>query len=107
MSKAERARQSEDAIFAALAHPTRRQILLVLRFRGGAMTSSQIAGRFACRWPTVTRHLRMLEQAGLVEVRKKGRGRIYKLRRARLLGEIDNWARWFKAAAIVRTRSRR
>jgi len=95
---------SEDAIFAALAHPTRRQILLVLQFRGGAMNSLQIAERFACRWPTVTRHLRVLEQAGLLKVRKRGRGRIYRLRSVFLVQELRRWARWFRPP---RTRERR
>jgi DNA-binding transcriptional ArsR family regulator len=84
-------------MFAALAHPTRRQVLLVLRFRGGAMTSSQIAQRFSCRWPTVTRHLRGLEQAGLVEVKKRGRDRIYRLRAGQLIRQLDNWSRWFRS----------
>ncbi len=87
----------EDAVFAALAHPTRRQILLVLHFRGGSMNSLQIAERFACRWPTVTRHLGVLERAGLLEVRKRGRGRIYRLRGGFLLGELSRWTRWFRS----------
>lgn len=87
----------EDALFAALAHPTRRQILLGLRFRGGAMTSSQIAERFSCRWPTVTRHLKVLEKSGLVAVRKRGRDRIYMLRRTQLLRQLDEWSRWFRS----------
>jgi len=95
---------SEDAVFAALAHPTRRQILLVLQFRGGAMNSLQIAERFACRWPTVSRHLRVLEQAGLLAVRKRGRGRIYRLRSVFLLQELRRWERWFRPR---QTRDRR
>ena len=55
-----------EAVFAALAHPSRRQILLVLRFRGGEMLAGEIAERFACAWPTTTRHLRILESAGAV-----------------------------------------
>jgi len=107
MSRAERPGEgldmSEDAVFAALAHPTRRQILLVLHFRG-SMNSLQIAERFACRWPTVTRHLGVLERAGLLEVRKRGRGRIYRLRGGFLLGELSRWTRWFRSR---RTRDRR
>jgi DNA-binding transcriptional ArsR family regulator len=96
MARAAKPEAFEDAVFAALAHPTRRQILLVLQFRGGAMNSLQIAERFACRWPTVTRHLRVLEQAGLLEVKRRGRGRIYKLRRVFLIQELDRWERWFR-----------
>ena len=55
-----------DAVFKALDHPTRRQILMVLHFRGDAMTAGEIAARFSCRWPTVSRHIQVLERAGLV-----------------------------------------
>jgi DNA-binding transcriptional ArsR family regulator len=88
--------QDVEAVFAALAHPSRRQILLVLRFRGGEMTAGDIAGRFACSWPTTTRHLRVLEDAGLVRVEKRGRERVYRLDRARLAGVTGAWLRWFR-----------
>jgi DNA-binding transcriptional ArsR family regulator len=83
-------------VFAALAHASRRQILLVLRFRGGEMTAGDIAGRFACSWPTTTRHLRVLEDAGLVRVEKRGRERVYRLDRERLAGVTGAWLRWFQ-----------
>jgi DNA-binding transcriptional ArsR family regulator len=73
-----------EAVFGALAHATRRHILLVLQARGGAMTSGELASRFACSWPTTTRHLRVLEEAGLVSVAVEGRERRYRLERARL-----------------------
>lgn len=68
-----------DRVFAALAHQSRRTILLVLHLRGGEMTSGAIAARFDHSWPTITRHLRVLEQAGLVHVTLHGRERIYRL----------------------------
>ncbi len=68
-----------DAVFAALAHESRRQILLVLHFRGGRATAGEIAQRFACTWPTTTRHLKVLIDAGLVRVEKRGRERWYEL----------------------------
>ena len=85
-----------EAVFAALAHASRRQILLVLRFRGGEMTAGDIADRFACAWPTTTRHLRVLEGAGLVRVEKRGRQRVYRLDRERLAGVTGAWLRWFR-----------
>lgn len=66
-----------DAVFAALAHPMRRQVLTVLRVRGGTMTSGQLAERFDCTWPTTSRHLRLLADAGLVTITKSGRHRRY------------------------------
>jgi DNA-binding transcriptional ArsR family regulator len=85
-----------EAVFAALAHASRRQILLVLRFRGGEMTAGDIADRFACAWPTTTRHLRVLEGAGLVRVEKRGRQRVYRLDRRRLADVTGAWLRWFR-----------
>ena len=85
-----------ESVFDALAHAQRRQILLVLRFRGGEMTAGEIAERFACSWPTTTRHLHILERARLVRVKKRGRGRIYQLDRRMLRGTIGKWMRWFE-----------
>jgi DNA-binding transcriptional ArsR family regulator len=59
------------------------------------MTGGDIADRFACSWPTTTRHLRVLEQAGLVSVEKRGRERIYKLELGRLVGVTGGWLDWF------------
>ncbi|HYC99761.1 MAG TPA: winged helix-turn-helix domain-containing protein [Phycisphaerales bacterium] len=68
-----------DRAVDALAHPTRRAILLVLYARGGAMPAGLIADRFRHAWPTITRHLRILERAGLVTVQEDGRQRLYGL----------------------------
>jgi len=77
-----------EAVFAALAHPTRRQILTVLRARGGTMTSGELASRFECSWPTTTRHLGVLSDAGLVTINKHGRERHYQLN----VNELDDVA---------------
>jgi DNA-binding transcriptional ArsR family regulator len=82
-SPAKRKHADLEAVFGALAHASRRHILLVLHHRGGSMTAGEIADRFACSWPTTTRHLRTLETAGLVRVERKGRERIYRVDRAR------------------------
>ena len=52
-----------EAVTTAIAHPSRRQILLTIWFRGGVVKSSDIAKRFQHAWPTITRHLRVLESA--------------------------------------------
>lgn len=80
-----------DAVFSALAHESRRQILLVLQFRGGEMTAGEIASRFECSWPTTTRHLKVLRDAGLVAVQARGRERVYRLDRARLAEVAGTW----------------
>ena len=84
-----------EAVFNALAHPQRRQILLVLRFRGGEMTAGEIAERFACSWPTTSRHLRVLERAKLVRVVKRGRERVYKIDKSKLRATVGKWLHWF------------
>ena len=84
-----------DEVFHALAHATRRHVLLVLNFRGGELTAGEVARRFSCSWPTTTRHLRVLLESGLVRVEQRGRERIYSLDRSRLevvggwLGRLD------------------
>lgn len=85
-----------EVVFAALAHDTRRHILAVLNARGGSMTAGDIAGRFSCAWPTVTRHLGVLLDAGLVRVEARGRERVYHLERDRLVSVTDGWMRAFR-----------
>jgi len=86
-----------NEVFAALAHPTRRHILLVVRFRGGSMTAGDIARRFSCSWPTTSRHLRVLEKAGLVTHEKEGRTRVYRINNEKL-DRAREWLRWFEAS---------
>jgi len=87
-----------ERVFAALAHASRRHILLVIRFRGGEMTAGSIASRFQCSWPTTTRHLRVLRDAGLLSVEKRGRERVYRLESDRLHAVAGRWLGWFDSA---------
>ena len=59
------------------------------------MSAGEIADRFACSWPTTTRHLRTLEAAGLVCVEKRGRERIYRVDQARLMSVAGGWLQAF------------
>jgi DNA-binding transcriptional ArsR family regulator len=93
-----------ETVFRGLNHATRRHILLVLHFRGGEMTAGEIASRFACTWPTTTRHLGILKEAGLVEVIKHGRERIYRVSHDRLR-LLSDWLGWFARPALVPPRS--
>jgi DNA-binding transcriptional ArsR family regulator len=83
-----------EAVFGALAHPARRRILLALHFAGGAMTAGEIARVFAHAWQTTTRHLQVLEAAGLLTHERRGRQRIYRLERKRL-ELVKDWLAWF------------
>ena len=83
-----------EAVCAALAHPARRQILLTVHFRGGAMAAGEIAGRFAHAWPTTTRHLKVLEAAGLLTSERSGRAVVYRVDLDRL-AVLHAWLAWF------------
>jgi DNA-binding transcriptional ArsR family regulator len=93
-SSANRRLAEYDAVFTALDSPVRRQILMILHFRGGRMTAGEIADRFSCAWPTTSRHLRKLEGSGLVTVTRSGREWIYRLNRKRL-AIVGEWLDWF------------
>ncbi len=86
-----------DAVIAALDHPARRQILMTIHFRGEA-TAGEIAGRFAHKWPTTTRHLRVLEHAGLLRQERRGRTRLYTVDKGRL-ALVSEWLGWFGPSA--------
>lgn len=59
------------------------------------MTAGDIADRFTCSWPTTTRHLRVLTDAGLVRCVKRGRERLYVLQPERLRQVVGSWLRRF------------
>ncbi len=88
-----------DEVFNALAHPARRQILVVLYVRGGEMTAGEINDRFRHSWPTTTRHLGVLKEAGLVKVDGRGRNRFYSLERRDLEATTDWLSAWASRGA--------
>jgi DNA-binding transcriptional ArsR family regulator len=85
-----------DAVFGALAHPTRRQILLSVHYRGMAR-AGEIASRFDCSWPTTSRHLATLVASELLHVEQAGRERIYRANAGLLNDVLGKWAGYFNA----------
>lgn len=83
-----------DHIFAALADPTRRAILA--RLAGGEATVTELAEPFAMSLPAVSKHLKVLERAGLIT-----RGREAQWRPCRLepgsLREVADWMEGYRA----------
>ena len=75
-------------VFKALADPSRRDILRLLR--DGPRTSGEIAVHFPTAWATISRHLAVLRDAGVVDVRADGRRRIYRLR-PESLEPVSEW----------------
>ena len=77
-----------EAALKALADDSRRTMLETLA--GGPATAGELAALLPIARPGVSRHLRVLREAGLVEVRQDGQRRIYSLRPQPLV-EIDAW----------------
>ena len=78
-----------------LAEPRRRQILDLLRERERAV--GDLVDELEVSQPNVSKHLRVLREAGLVEVRTDAQRRVYRLR-AEPLREIDDWLRPYRVA---------
>jgi DNA-binding transcriptional ArsR family regulator len=85
---------SSDATFSALADPTRRAVLDLLR--KGQQPAGQIARAFPVSRPAISRHLRLLRRAHLVEERRQGRHRFYHLN-PQPLKEVDFWLEQYRA----------
>src|ERR1700686_398364 len=79
---------SAEATFQALADPTRRAVLDLLR--RGSQPAGPIARAFPVARPAISKHLRMLRRAHLVQERREGRHRLYQLNPAPLKA-VDSW----------------
>ncbi len=79
--------------FAALADPTRRAI--VLRLADGEATVNELAAPFDLQLPTVSKHLKVLQRAGLVTQSRKAQWRPCRLEATRLK-EVAEWAERFR-----------
>ncbi len=81
--------------FNAVAEPRRRQILDVLA--GGERPVNDLVRRLGLAQPLVSKHLRVLREVGLVDVRDEGRQRIYRLN-GRSLKPIHDWVKNYEMA---------
>jgi DNA-binding transcriptional ArsR family regulator len=79
--------------FAALGDPTRQRIVEMLAAR--ELSAGEIARRFDMTAPAVSQHLRLLREAGLIQVRRDAQRRIYALDPAGL-AELDAWLARFR-----------
>ncbi|HEY1970334.1 MAG TPA: metalloregulator ArsR/SmtB family transcription factor [Pseudonocardia sp.] len=87
-----RAATTTDA-FNAVAEPRRRQILDLLA--GGERPVNDLVAQLGLAQPLVSKHLRVLREVGLVEVRDSGRQRLYRLN-GRPLRPIYDWVRGYQ-----------
>jgi DNA-binding transcriptional ArsR family regulator len=84
---------STEAAFHALADPTRRAVLDLLR--RGSQPAGQIAQAFPISRPAISKHLRLLRRAHLVQERRQGRHRLYQLNPEPLKG-VDSWLEQYR-----------
>lgn len=82
-----------DGTFGALADPTRRGI--ILRLKKGEASVSELAEPYGISLPAVSKHLKVLEDAGLIFREQRGRVRYCRLATAPL-NEIDTWLNRFR-----------
>ena len=83
----------ENDVFHAIAHPARRAILVKLK--EGELAATELAGPFQMTFAAISQHLRILEEADLVSVRRDGRFRRYRLQPTPLR-EVMNWSSEFE-----------
>ncbi len=84
----------ENDVFHAIAHPARRAILVTLK--RGERAAGDLAVPFDMTFAAISQHLRVLEEAKLVTVRRDGRHRFYRLH-PRPLREVASWVDEFAA----------
>lgn len=84
----------ELAVLEVIAEPTRRRILDVVR--DGERSVTDLVQEVGMHQPGVSRHLKVLRDAGLVEVRRDAQRRLYRLR-AEPLKELDAWLEPYRA----------
>src|SRR5216683_3282748 len=85
---------SPEAAFSALADPTRRAVLDLLR--AGTRPAGEIARAFPVSRPAISKHLRILRRAHLVEERREGRHRMYQLN-PEPLQAVDSWLEHYRS----------
>jgi DNA-binding transcriptional ArsR family regulator len=78
-----------DTVLAALANPTRRELLRLLRDEG-QQPVQQLANHFTMQRPSISEHLKVLRDVGLVSEHKQGRQRYYYLEGA-MFREVQEW----------------
>jgi len=83
-----------NAAFGALADPTRRAVLDLLR--AGRRPAGEIARAFPVSRPAISKHLRVLRRAHLVEERREGRHRLYQLNPTPLRA-VDSWLEQYRS----------
>jgi DNA-binding transcriptional ArsR family regulator len=97
---------STNRTFRALGDDTRHQLLRLLR--DGSRTSGELAAHFTSSWPTISRHLAVLREAGLVIAERHGQEIRYELNTSVFQDLVDYLMAWTRPAGRkVRRKGRR
>lgn len=83
---------SEQMVFRAIADPTRRSIMAMLS--DGERSLNEITAHYEMTRPAVAKHLKILEQGGLIHVRTRGRERLHRLQ-PEALKSVADWVGFF------------
>jgi ArsR family transcriptional regulator len=83
-----------NAVFRALADPTRREIVKLLRRK--ALSSGEIAEHFPTAWATISRHLGVLRDAGMITAERNGNSIVYELNATVLQELVEHLIDWTK-----------
>ena len=95
--------RTSNRAFRALADETRRIILRLLR--DGPLTSGEIAERFDSSWPTISRHLAVLREAGLVVTERHGQEIRYELNTSVFQDLVQHLVEWTRPTSGASRRS--
>lgn len=87
-----------EAVLKAIAEPRRREILQLVS--GGELTAGEIAARFDVTRPAISQHLTILRNAGLLEERREGTRRLYRLR-PEAFGEVRAYLESFWDVSLL------
>ena len=82
----------DQLIFRAISDPTRRSIMTMLV--DGELSLNEISAHYEMTRPAVTKHLKILEQGGLISVRTRGRERLHRLQ-PETLKTVADWVNFF------------
>ena len=91
-----------NGAFRALGDQTRREILRMLRT--GPRTSGELASRFSSSWPTISRHLAVLREAGLVLTERNGQEIFYELNTSVFQDLVQHLMEWGKPTPAAQRR---
>ncbi len=87
-------RKQRDLVFKAIADPTRREILELLS--GGELAVGELADNFGCSRPAISKHVRLLREAGLLTTQPRGASTICSLN-GKPLAAVHEWLQTYQA----------